>query len=37
MKLEEVLKIIISVIAGTMAGQILYRNIDNDLIVISDN
>ena len=36
MKLEEVLKIIISVIAGTMMGHILYRNIDNDLIVISD-
>ena len=36
MKLEEVLKIIISVIAGVGIGNILYRNIDNDLIVISD-
>jgi len=36
MKLEQVLKLLISIIAGAGMGHILYRNIDNDLIVISD-
>ena len=37
MKLEEVLKIMISIIAGGMMGHILYRNTDQDLILISLN
>ena len=37
MKLEEALKIIVSVIAGGIMGHILYRNKDQDLILISLN
>ncbi len=34
MNLEEVLKTIISIIAGGVMGSILYRNVDQELIVI---
>ena len=35
MDLKEVLKIIISIVAGGTIGHILYRNVDQDLILIS--
>jgi len=34
MDLEEVLKTIISVIVGGIMGSILYRNVDQEFIVI---
>ena len=35
MDLQEVLKMIISIVAGATMGHILYRNVDQDLILIS--
>jgi len=34
MDLQEVIKIIISIVAGATVGHILYRNVDQDLILI---
>ena len=35
MKMEEILKIIISIIMGGVMGNILYRNVDQNLILVS--
>ena len=34
MKLEEVLQLLISIVSGVIIGNILYRNVDQDIIMI---
>jgi hypothetical protein len=34
MKLEEVLKLLISIVSGVIIGNMLYSNVDQDIIMI---
>ena len=34
MKLEEVLKLLISIVSGVIMGKMLYRNVDQDIIIV---
>ena len=34
MKLEEVLKLLISIVSGVIIGNMLYRNVDQDIIIV---